>query len=192
MRRLAIGLVAIAVLTAGCSNSDPGDDARTFYESLDMSSPMSTAEAFVEAFSADDYMAVWMLFDYFAQQEIWTTLNLLQYRQLIRSGDLPDRSVIGDELSAAIGENTDRWYIFDRIMLLADANDALLIDIVPVSLTAGESTGDRADVVAELEGIEGDVTIRLTKSPRGDWRVRQVIVPGGDETQIPWSVPTDE
>ncbi|MCP4964770.1 MAG: hypothetical protein GY926_06000, partial [bacterium] len=173
------------------SNSDPSDDARTYYESLDMSSPMSAAEAFVEAFDADDYMAVWMLLDYFAQREIWTNINLLQYGQVIRSTNLPDRNALGDEMSATIGETTDRWYVFDRIMQLADANDALLIDVSPLSLTAGETTGDTADVVAELEGIEGEVIIRLSKSPKGNWRVRQVIVPGGDETQIPWSVPTD-
>ena len=47
-------------------------------------------------------------------------------------------------------------------------------------------------MIAELEGVDGEVIIRLSKSPKGTWRVRQVIVPGGDETQIPWSVPTDE
>ncbi|MCP4304934.1 MAG: hypothetical protein GY788_08700 [bacterium] len=157
-----------------------------------MSSPMSAAEAFVEAFDADDYMAVWMLLDYFAQREIWTNISLLQYGQVIRSADLPDRNAIGDEMSATIGETTDRWYVFDRIMQLADANGALLIDIGrPISLTAGETTGDTATVLTELEGIDGEVIIRLSKSPRGNWRVRQVIVPGGDESQIPWSVPTD-
>ncbi len=191
MRRLAIGLVAIAILTTACSNSDPGDDARTYYESLDMSSPMATAEAFVEAFDADDYMAVWLLFDYFAQHELSTAMDLLQYRQVIRSADLPDRNVIGDELSAAIGQNTDRWYVFDRIMLLADANDALLIDISPVSLAAGETTTDTAEVIADLAGIDGEVVIRLVKRREGNWGVRQVIVPGGDESQIPWSVPAD-
>ena len=78
------------------------------------------------------------------------------------------------------------WYIFDRIMLLADQHDAFLVDLSgQVTLEATESS----DVLATVEGIEGEVVIKTTESPAGSWLVHQVIVPGGDEELIPWSVP---
>lgn len=83
-------------------------------------------------------------------------------------------------------ETTDIWFVFDRIMLLADRHDAFLIDLSgQVTLEATET----AEVLASVEGIEGEVVIRMTESPDGNWRVHQVIVPDGDEEVIPWSVP---
>ncbi len=195
MRQLVAIVVGVALLVGACSGSDDETEARTFYESLDLSTPGTAAETFVEAFAADDFMTVWMTFDHFAQQEIRNAIQLLQYRRVVRSDLIPDLGErLADQFSAAITETVDMWYIFDRLMLVADANDAFLIDLTrPRSLQPAEtSPAVGADVIAELEGIEGEVTIRLSESPSGRWRVHQVIVPGGNEDQIPWSVPATD
>jgi len=74
-------------------------------------------------------------------------------------------------------------------MMIANRNDAYLIDLSGNVTPGNESSvGDDAEVVSVVEGIEGEVRFRLTQSPSGRWRVHQVIVPGGDEDIIPWSV----
>ena len=69
MKRLAAALVAVLCFTAACSGPESGDGARTYFESLDLSSPGSAAEVFVEAYDADDFMTVWLVLDHFAQRE---------------------------------------------------------------------------------------------------------------------------
>ena len=45
------------------------------------------------------------------------------------------------------------------------------------------------DVTTSLEGVAGETVFRLRQAPSGNWKVHQVIVPGGDEEQIPWALP---
>lgn len=193
MKRLVTVLVVGALLSGGCTGSDDAAEARTYYESLDLSSPVAAAETFVEAFDRNDYMTVWLTFDFFAQHEIRSAFNLLQYSMLVQPDEARDiGEAMADEVSAAItGGTTDMWYLFDRLMSLADNNDALLIDLSsPESLGPEDITADgEATAAGEFEGIDGTVTIRLTENSLGRWLVHQIIVPGGDEEQIPWSVP---
>ena len=44
------------------------------------------------------------------------------------------------------------------------------------------------DVITSVEGIDGEVIFRTVPTPSGHWQVMQVIVPGGDEDLLPWSV----
>jgi len=120
------------------------------------------------------------------------SFDLLQWRNVIDTDAVPNRgSEIASVLSFDNLETTDRWYIFDEFMMIADRNDAYLIDLSG-DVTLGEEShvGDDVEVSSVVEGIDGEVRFRLTQSPSGRWRVYQVIVPGGDETAIPWSVPT--
>ena len=66
--RLAL-LVAMGVLVVtACSDSSPHrDGARTYYESLDLSSPTVAVETVADAFARDDFMAVWLSFGRHAQ-----------------------------------------------------------------------------------------------------------------------------
>jgi hypothetical protein len=74
-------------------------------------------------------------------------------------------------------------------MLLADQHNALLIDLQPTELSVASFGDDgTATVVGDFDGIDGDVEIRLTETPKERWRVHQVLVPGGDEESIPWGV----
>jgi hypothetical protein len=76
-------------------------------------------------------------------------------------------------------------------MMIADDHDAYLIDLSgEVTLGEESQVGDDVEVSSVVEGIEGEIRFRLVQSPSGRWRVFQVIVLGGDETAIPWSVPS--
>ena len=88
-----------------------------------------------------------------------------------------------------------QWSFFDDLMLAAARHEAFLIDlsgeVTIQSAAAGTPLGDDAvvDVVGAVEGIDGEVIFRTVQAPSGRWRVRQVVVPGGDEEMIPWAVP---
>lgn len=133
-------------------------------------------------------MTVFLALDREAELMLQQNFSLLNYDRLLRTDLIP--GFPDDVIQAAsldtMETTTDMWYVFDRIMLVADRHDAFLIDLSgPVSLEGSESS----DVVATVEGVEGEIVIRMTESPSGNWRVHQVIVPGGDEELIPWSVP---
>jgi hypothetical protein len=118
-------------------------------------------------------------------------VNLLAYDRLITANAVDD---VSEELQQALSfetlETADPWYAFDQFMLIADRHDAFLIDLSG-EVTPGEWEGaaGTAEVPAEVEGVDGEVAFRLVHSATGRWRVRQVIVPGGDTESIPWSVP---
>jgi len=100
-----------------------------------------------------------------------------------------------DELHQAFDfesmETTDPWYMFDQLMLIADRHHAFPVDLSgKVIFEEAEASGDIAGLAAELEGIDGQVTFRMSQSPSGRWRVHQVIVSGGSEKSIPWSLPS--
>ncbi len=196
LSRSHFGVIALvlmlALIGAGCTaESSDSSGARNFYESLDLASPSAAVETFADAFARKDFMTVWLTFDVRTQEMLGASFDLLQWRNVIDTDAVPNRgSEIASVLSFDNLETTDRWYIFDEFMMIADRNDAYLIDLSG-DVTLGEEShvGDDVEVSSVVEGIDGEVRFRLTQSPSGRWRVYQVIVPGGDETAIPWSVP---
>jgi len=196
MRRLVLLLLVVGLLAVSCGGDAPSlGGARTYYESLDLASPRQAAATFADAFQRNDFMTVWLVLHADAQIPLQQALNMLQYGQLFDTVAFSEyRTALETEfLDILSWDSRDAWYIFDRIMLFADRHDAFLIDLSgPVNVTGeGPSTGwGYTDLTAEVEGIEGDVTFRMTETPSGRWQVFQVIVPGGEEQSIPWAVPT--
>lgn len=192
MRRPVVLAAAIVLVVAGCSDGGPHrDGARTYYESLDQSSPTAAVETFVDAFARDDFMTVWLSFGRHAQMGLQQDLSLLQYSRVVGPDGV---DAIGDwmqnEFSFEIVESVDQWWFFDQIMLLADESDSFLIDLSgDVAITGEETTGDAATVSAEVSGIAGEVEFRLNKSATGRWQIDQVVVPGGNKELFPWAVP---
>ncbi|NDJ63122.1 MAG: hypothetical protein GYB67_18525 [Chloroflexi bacterium] len=216
-------LILLALLIAGCGVllREPGaiepitsvgvGEGRTFYESLDLSTPETAAATFVAAFQRNDFMTVYLVLSYDAQFEFQRSVALFRYDDFIRLPETEDGErpayfdeipVFGTGLGRAVNEHSpaEAWYVFDGLMLVAAENDAL-----PIDLTGGVAFGSRrsaiavprsgddlpaVDVAARVEGIDGDVIFRMTQSMSGRWRVFQVIVPGGNEERIPWSVVT--
>jgi hypothetical protein len=188
--------MVLAVTVAACGGDGEPDAplgaARTYYESLDLSSPVAAARTLVDSFARDDFMTVWLVLDAQAQFRTTQLLNLMEYDQLLRSERVDDIQVqLSEAFNFETMEMNDSWYVFDQFMLIADRNDAFLIDLSgETSLGEARTVADTAEVAAEVEGIDGEVTFWLVESPSGRWRVHQVILPGGDDESIPWSVPS--
>jgi hypothetical protein len=155
----------LAALTS-CTSPLPEQrvDHRTYYESLDLSTPESSVETFINAFQRSDFPTVFWVFSPEAQIDFITS----------------EMEHIGDAS-----------YYFDVLMMAAKEHSAFIIDLsgeIKIRDTIALSD-NQFDVVASVEGIEGNVIFRTVQSPSKRWRVLQVIVPGGDERQLPWSTP---
>lgn len=170
---------------------------RTQYEGLDLSSPQSAAETFIALFERGDYPALFLVLSPEAQRS-WRVrpAATFDYTTWFRDETLLDRVA---SLSRDLPDEHDSALIpmiFDEVMVLAEANDAFVIDLRGVSLNDAEPEAfEQADLSGySIEGRLADgspVTFILAQSPSGRWRVHQVIVPGGDVDILPWSAVYD-
>lgn len=189
-------LIAFALVAAGTLPGVWAQEAppRTYYDTLNLDTPEDAAQTFVEAFQRLDFPTVMLVMSPTTQRHVQQHINLLRYNVLF---DYPAVAQI-EENFPRLGtwEQMDLSYFFDVLMLIALDSDGLLIDLrgqveftgdqVEVAMEEGEAA---IDLLATIEGIDGLVRFRMVLSPQGRWRVRQVILPEGDEEQIPWSVP---
>jgi hypothetical protein len=171
----------MSLLVAGCGRDKfHRDGARTYYESLDLSSPEAAVETFTDAFARDDFMTVWMVLDPFAHVRLSRSLNLLQYSEVVgpdATDDLQDW--MHNEFSFETMEGLGELLWFDQLMLIADRNDAFLVDLsgtVEIGTVAVED--HEAVVTAEVEG-QGTVEFFLTVPSSGRWKISRVFVPVG-------------
>lgn len=185
---------------SGCGNKDSQENvarARTQYESLNLETPESAIDVFTDAFQREDYYTVYLILSPSAQFAIANSINTLDYERLIKLNNYAEAE--GVLANTPQFQPIDEWehrtstYLFDSIMLAAKQHSAFLIDLsgaVSISRSESQNDGSQVNVYTSVEGIEGDVIFRMERAPSGRWRVRQVIVPGGDEGLIPWSVPS--
>ncbi|MDA0243446.1 MAG: hypothetical protein OT477_08525 [Chloroflexi bacterium] len=192
-------LTLFILFFAGCQNEPPPTPApRTYYESLDLATAESAVQEFVAAFQRDDYETLYLIFSVDAQIAVTHNMNGLAYDELMT----PPEGITAQEIMAeiagigAIGdlEHMTGAHMFDTVMLAVKKHNAFSIDLrgeVTIEQTKPWtfSFTQGADVLTRVAGIEGTVTFIMVQAPSGRWRVQQVIVPGGDKTQIPWSIP---
>jgi len=175
---------------------------RTYYESLDLSTPEAAVHELCAAFRRSDYATVYLVL---APRTLFITqqnMNLLRWGYLVReeAADdvLQELCVVSEGLGSCDYEG-ELMFWFDELMLGAEKHSAFLIDLrgketITRRQSATTYDGEPAiDVTATVEGIYGEVVFRTIQIPvSGRWRVLQVIVPGGNEELIPWSVPAAE
>ena len=115
-------------------------------------------------------MTVWLAFDINAQNRVEHYFNLRQWPILLRTDALPNHgSHIGSVLSFDNLETTDRWYIFDQMMMIADEHDAYLVDLSgDVAVGEESAAGDDVEVSTVVEGIDGEVRFRMCNHRAGD------------------------
>ncbi|NIM93910.1 MAG: hypothetical protein GTO18_09400 [Anaerolineales bacterium] len=180
---LVVLLVTQACQSSGASDLGGENEARTYYESLNLETPEDAVQTFTNAFQREDFMTVYMVLDAETQR-----LLRVEFATTFSWGHL-----IGEDTNQGVGDHLDIetiietqwdfWYLFDQIMLLAAKEDDLLIDLrgeIEVLRTedAGMILGAQAmDVIASVDGVSGEVTFRMVMDNDSRWRVYMVSAP---------------
>ena len=180
---VALGVVFGLLMTA-CSRDQP--EARTYYESLDLSTPAAAVTHFVDAYEADDFLDVWFVLHRDAQASTWRAFSFFDY------GSIVDTAAFGDfeaqwsnELNFQTAESHDRWYAFDQLMLFADANGALLFDL---SGEGVENTGEPTEF--SVERVDGGEVLVRTERVGERWYVRGVVYTTSTGESASWPANT--
>jgi hypothetical protein len=195
-------IVSSSVFLTSCISRSPSQQAshRTYYESLDLSTPESAVQSFTSAFQQSDFPTVFLIFAPKTQREFKNKIDFFQYEYLLNLNpaaepSLTTRSILADTpwLNMSKMEHFEETsYYFDILMMAAKEHSALLIDLsreVEIKDEIKSADNQYVDIVTTVDGIDGYVIFRTVQSPSKRWRVLQVIVPNGDESQIPWSTP---
>ncbi|MBE2182233.1 MAG: hypothetical protein IAE89_02295 [Anaerolineae bacterium] len=184
---------------------------RTQYESFDLNTPENAVTTFVDSFHQRDYAGLFLIFAPQTQRAFSSHFSQLKFDRLIHPAyteALRDALEFGFDHSETEHSPDLSPYLFDQIMLFAEAHEAFLIDLrgnieilrreeimIPRYRNAESNDDDdelpAVDVITSVEGIAEEVSFRMVQSPSGRWQVMQVIVPGGDEEVMPWSVSTE-
>ncbi len=183
----------------------PTGEARTYYDTLDLSTPEAAVQTFVDAFQREDFPTVYLVFAPETQLLFQQMINRLRINYLVRGeawADLAGEITFVRE-GLGHGEQSDGeiWFLFDEMMLAAKKHDGLLIDLSgTVTIQSAQESetlledydGLVIDVIAAVDGIEGDVTFRMVQAPSGRWRVYQVLLPNAAGGMYgPWAVPEE-
>lgn len=164
-RRLWPPALLWLALVASCSNSGPA--ARTYYESLDLSSPIAAVEEFVESFAEDDFMTVWLILHRDAQADFMAAFSFRDFRRVVDADGFDDFDEAWlDEVNLDTAESFDTWYLFDRLLLLADSNDALHFDF-----TGQENFQTVKPTEFSLEAADGTAVVITTARTQERWHV---------------------
>lgn len=179
----------------------PSPRLRTYYETLDLSSPEAAIHTFVEAFSRDDFPTVWLVFEPSAQLMWWIRLSNFEHNALIQTDNWEEIQMDISTFAKGLGEGehseADTGYSFDQFMLAARKHSAFIIDLTgPVEILSSEPSVTRQDdpaidVTVRIESTEEEVVFRMVQSPSGRWRVYKVFVPGGEDGLPPWGIPPE-
>jgi hypothetical protein len=187
---LAVLLVTLACQFGGILESGEEKDARTYYESLNLVTPEDAVQTFVKAFQRQDFMTVYLVFDAETQLLLRNEYALtLSWRHLIgEDADEGSRDDLG--FMELFNTQTGAWYLFDQIMLYAAKKNDLLIDLrgdLDILRSEESKTGDgkqAVDVIADVDGVSGEVLFRMVIDRDSRWRVYLVSAP--DEGVDSW------
>lgn len=184
---------------APVSTHTPAAQGRTPYEALDMSSPEATTRRFVQAWTAQDYLTVFLLL---SPQAEWDGSEAI-------FNFMPNRLVPGfDESVQALSPlYAPNDYTADKIKAGGvpireyEADNSLRFDSLlhaaaragklPFVLTADTrvemgKVGDK-HATATLHTPKTDaLTLTLERLPSGRWKLDQVRWPGASENARPW------
>jgi hypothetical protein len=181
-------ILAVLLTTWACqldrrAESVEQDSPRTYYESLNLASPEDAVLTFASAFQQEDFMTVYLVLDAEAQRLLRIeSAQTFHWTHMI--GEATDEGLWDDLDFDRITDTTaDPWYLFDQIMLHAADQDDLLIDLrgsLDILRSEESVTGDgtqAVDVIADVEGVDGEVVFRTVTDGDGRWRVFLVSAP---------------
>jgi hypothetical protein len=201
-------LLALLVVATSCGKpgtpnpqtlTPEANAPRTYYDTLDLDTPESAVQTFVDAYRRADFFTVYMILSSQTQFQLQQDLALLQdHLYKIESKEKELEILLDAPYRFDSFEHFDSAYRFDVLMFSAMQHSALYFDldgevvIQEVKASVHPEYGPVTEVITNVGGIDGPVVFRMRQSVSGRWRVLQVILPGGDEDLLPWAIPIDE
>jgi len=185
-------LVVCGLLALGCgsdeSTSHSGGLLPVSYEELDLSTPELAVGAFIDAFADGDFITAALILHPSTQDAMRSAIDAETFYDWV---DAPGQGALVARLTAELGGDhyTDTLRMFDLAMQSAATTGGLRFDFtqgaMEVVTTTVDSRAALVDVTLRATGVTA--TVELGKSPRGDWRIRQVRYPDGDINEFPFS-----
>jgi hypothetical protein len=173
---------------------------RTYYDTLDLATPESAVQTFVNAYRRGDFFTVYMILSPQTQfqfdQDMMLARSQLYYK--VESEEKEMEILLDTQYRVSFSEHFDSANYFDALMFAAKQHSALYFDldgefaIQDVKVSEHVEYGPVTEVITYFVDINGPVIFRMRQSVSGRWRVLQVILPGGNEDLLPWAVPIDE
>jgi hypothetical protein len=184
---LGIILVIMLMVSTCQSGQTPAPieehNARTYFESLNLQTPEQAVQTFATAFQQEDFMTVYLVLDAEAQWQLRReNAQTFNWKHLV--GETASQGFGNDlDIQAIYSTHRDFWYLFDQFMLYAAEKNDLLIDLRgDLEILRSESselhdTRQAMDVIAAVDGVSGEVLIRMVKDRDNCWRVYMVSAP---------------
>ena len=203
MREAVVASVLIALALMGVWSVEAASVQGTAYDRLDLSSPAAAVDAFLRAYKKGDYVAAFWVFSLPAQRSWREHVNRLDFSRIVRGDFAKLRSLdLFDEMVPEPDgyEQEDISFLFAHMMNIAAAHALLPLDVTgwvddppagdkPPAGAVAFPTGTAADILVRLKAYPESVQFKLEISPLGKWRIRQIILPGGNDKTLPWGLP---
>lgn len=190
--------LAIGMLHAGAFEKNRSADTsaapRTYYESLDMSSPRSTVETFIDAWKRQDYQTAYFLFSPRAEEGLLQVLGSFGFEQIIPGfddDDLEASPLLPHEGTRMPSEFMyDLSQAFDALMIGAAKQDKLSFILSDDALFGAETTQLDGSVNYQVEtgGRPAELKMVLIQLPSGRWKIDRIVWDGSSPNDRPWGV----
>ncbi len=173
--------------------------AITSYEDLHLGDAESALREFLSAYHRGDFLVAYWILAPEAQTELQRQLAMFNADRFF-SGTVDFKDLAMLFPAQADVEQTDFGFLFADMMRfglargiqplnVAGLPDDLSKSNVPVLGKRTERTDGKVEYAVALKAYPKPVVFRLQTSPRGRWRVYQVLLPGGDESSLPFGLP---
>lgn len=169
-------------------------ESRTFLDSLDQSSPEAVAEQFTAAMAADDYFGAYYLLSPEAKEGSFQALTTMQTARLLPGADPFNLtgSVFADEAvpHVLLEDIADLSQVFDDMMSAGQTAGLLPFSFEGAKLGDIAQTPDGATATVAVAGEPAELSLQMTKTEDGAWRVDTITWPGSTEDK-PWGAAKD-
>jgi len=187
--KLAIG--TLAVILAGLTAAHA--ENRTYLDNLDQSSPTAVAGAFVAAMASEDYFKAYYLLSPEAKDGSYQAVAAMQAGRLLPGAD-PfniEGSIFYDESvpRVLLDDMADQSQLFDDLMAAGQTTGLLPFSFADAQLGLVTETEGGATAMVTA-GEPDELSLALTQTENGAWRVDTVSWPGSVEGK-PWGAAPD-
>lgn len=207
MQKKVVKTVFVLLLLSGLIGCLPQDQVagkrvqRTYYESLQLQTPETAIQSFIRSFQGCDFASVYMILSPAAQQHIQNSQLSLSIANILGDLSTNDLANLEQEFNIRLPLDNpehfpDTLHYFDTLMLTAAQNSLLPFELSGEARILGLQTLESAlresllEVVTRIDGIDEPILFRLVQSPNEKWRIHQIVMPGGQAGNIPWTFPS--